>query len=69
MLRGHSALQMGRQTVAGFNPFTIKLAPLDLFGGISRIAAEDLPEGAPPLNVLVAVCCFRAQEKGALLAA
>ena len=40
---------MGRQTVAGFNPFTIKIATMDLFKGISKITAEDL-HGVPLLN-------------------
>ncbi len=52
MLRDHCALQMGRQAVAGFNPFTIKLATMDLFKGISKITAEDL-HGAHPVNFLV----------------
>ena len=42
-------LQMGRQTVAGLNPFTIKLATIDLFEGISKIAAKDL-YGVLPLH-------------------
>ena len=55
---------MGRQTVAGLNPFTIRLAPLELFKGISKITAEDL-DGAPPLSGHADV---RAKEKEALVA-
>ena len=35
-------LQMGRQAVAGLNPFTIQLAPLHLFKGVSTITAKHL---------------------------
>ena len=62
-------LQMGRQTVAGLNPFTIQLAPMSLFTlpeqeGISIITAKDL-DGVPPLYGHADV---RAEEREALIA-
>ena len=47
-------MQVGRQAVAGLNPFTIKIATLDLFNGTSKITAEDL-SGVSPLSGVPAV--------------